>query len=49
MGSQQTQTLLTLLEAGIPLSTAQQMAAVLEAFRLYQLGEQQATAAQGVQ
>jgi hypothetical protein len=49
MEATKTQTLLTLLEAGIPLSTAQQMAAVLEAFRLYQLGEQQAAAAQGAQ
>jgi hypothetical protein len=48
MATQEAQTLLTLLEAGIPLSTAQQMAAVLEAYRLYQLGEQQASPAQGV-
>jgi hypothetical protein len=48
MATQEAQTLLTLLEAGSPLSTAQRIAAILEAYRLYQLGERQDTAAQGV-
>jgi len=47
MEAEEIQTLLTLLEAGIPLSTSQRIAAILEAWRLYQLGDQQAPTAQG--